>query len=210
MSNITIKYIGRKSYTETWDLQKTLVDQISNNNTSETIILVEHNPVITLGRTGNISNLLYSEDILKEKGIEFYRIERGGDITYHGLGQLVGYPILNLKRINLSLPDYLRKLEEIIIELLSVYHIQGYREPAYTGVWCDKGKLCAMGIAARKYITYHGFALNIKTDLEEFKLINPCGITTKPVASMQMMLQQEPTIADVIDQLVPILERNFG
>ncbi len=147
---------------------------------------------------------------MKNKGIDFFRIDRGGDITYHGLGQLVGYPLLNLKRIDISLPDYLRKLEEVIIELLSEYNIQSYREPNYTGVWCEKGKLCAMGIAARKYITYHGFALNVNTDLGEFKLINPCGITTKPVSSMQMVLQQELNITNVIEKLTPILEKHFG
>lgn len=210
MSYIKVHWLGQKSYSETWEMQKEIVQKISEDSADESVLLVEHYPVVTLGRTGNIGNLLLSESYLKLKGIDFFRIERGGDITYHGLGQLVGYPMLRLKRLNLSLSEYIRVLEQVIIDLLALYNIKGYREPKYTGVWCSTGKLCAIGIAARKYITYHGFALNVNTDVSEFSVINPCGITDKPVASMHTVLGRTLDLTEVAANLTPILVNRFG
>lgn len=196
--------LGTKDFKETWDYQeelfKGIVDikiQNRRENTSlETpnyFLYVEHPHVYTLGKSGDISNLLLSEKQLKDKKASFYKINRGGDITYHGPGQIVGYPILDLENFFTDIHKYLRFLEEIIILTLAEYNIQSTRSPGETGVWLDVGtpfarKICAMGVRASRWVTMHGFALNVNADLGYFDNIIPCGIRGKAVTSLQVEL----------------------
>lgn len=199
--------LGSKDFKETWDYQeelfKGIVDiKIQNrreNTTLETpnyFLYVEHPHVYTLGKSGDISNLLLSEKQLADKNASFYKINRGGDITYHGPGQIVGYPILDLENFFTDIHKYLRFLEEIIILTLSEYNIKSTRSPGETGVWLDVGtpfarKICAMGVRASRWVTMHGFALNVNADLGYFDHIIPCGIRGKAVTSLQVELGVE-------------------
>ena len=192
--------IGNKDYKETWEHQeklfKKIVDiKIENRKensqllTSNFFLFVQHPHVYTLGKSGDISNLLLSEKQLEEKGATFYKINRGGDITYHGPGQIVGYPILDLENFFTDIHKYLRFLEEVIILTLAEYNIIGTRSEGETGVWLDVGtpfarKICALGVRASRWVTMHGFALNVNTNLGYFDNIIPCGIKGKAVTSL--------------------------
>jgi lipoyl(octanoyl) transferase len=204
--NIQLRDLGNKDYKETWDYQETLFKQIvdikfeKRNNphlvTPNFFLFVEHPHVYTLGKSGDISNLLLSEKQLTAKGATFYKINRGGDITYHGPGQIVGYPILDLENFFTDIHKYLRLLEEVIILTLAEYNVIGTRSEGETGVWLDVGtpfarKICAMGVRASRWVTMHGFALNVNADLGYFDNIIPCGIRGKAVTSMQVELGQK-------------------
>lgn len=196
---VQIQDLGRKDYKDTWEYQETLFKEIvdlkiakRNNPEIETpnhFLFVEHPHVYTLGKSGDISNLLLSEKQLEAKGATFYKINRGGDITYHGPGQIVGYPILDLENFFTDIHKYLRLLEEVIIRTLAEYNIESTRSEGETGVWIDVGtpfarKICAMGVRASRWVTMHGFALNVNTDLGYFDNIIPCGIRGKAVTSL--------------------------
>ncbi len=199
--------LGHKDYKETWDFQEKLFEEIlkikSDNRKNETnestpnyFIFVEHPHVYTLGKSGDLSNLLINEKQLKEKEATFYKINRGGDITYHGPGQIVGYPILDLDNFFTDIHKYLRLLEETIIKVLADYGLKGERSEGETGVWLDVGtpfarKICAMGVRASRWVTMHGFAFNINADLGYFDHIIPCGIRGKAVASLNVELGVE-------------------
>lgn len=201
---ITVKDLGLKDYKATWDYQeavfKGIVDtKIKNRRedaqlvTDNYFLFVEHPHVYTLGKSGDMSNLLLNEDQLKNKGATFYKINRGGDITYHGPGQIVGYPILDLENFFTDIHKYLRLLEEMIILTLAEYGIKSERSPGETGVWLDVGtpfarKICAMGVRASRWVTMHGFALNVNADLGYFDNIIPCGIKGKAVTSLNVEL----------------------
>ena len=195
--------LGNKDYKDTWDYQEELFKQIvdlkiQKRNSPEIITLnyflyVEHPHVYTLGKSGDFSNLLLSEKQLIEKGATFYKINRGGDITYHGPGQIVGYPILDLENFFTDIHKYLRFLEEAIILTLAEYGLKTERSPGETGVWFDVGtpfarKICALGVRASRWVTMHGFALNVNADLGYFDNIIPCGIRGKAVTSMHVEL----------------------
>ena len=200
--------LGIQSYQPTWDYQEQLLKEAvalkteartQNKEASEAatqhrFILVEHPPVFTLGKNGNRSNVLVSDEQLKVLGIEYYHINRGGDITYHGLQQVVGYPIVDLDKFKPDLGWYLRSLEEVIIQVLAEYGLKGERSAGETGVWLDPQdpfvarKICAMGIKCSRWITMHGFALNVNTDLSHFEFIVPCGIQGKTVTSLEKEL----------------------
>ncbi len=200
--------LGIQSYQPTWDYQEQLLKEAvslkteartQNKEASEAatqhrLILVEHPPVFTLGKNGNRSNVLVSDEQLKVLGIEFFHINRGGDITYHGLQQVVGYPIVDLDKFKPDLGWYLRSLEEVIIQVLAEYGLKGERSVGETGVWLDPQdpfvarKICAMGIKCSRWITMHGFALNVNTDLSHFEFIVPCGIQGKTVTSLEKEL----------------------
>jgi len=206
--------LGFKDYKETWDFQeqlfKEIVDiKIQNRREDSTIetpnffLFVEHPHVYTLGKSGDLSNLLLSEKQLSEKGATFYKINRGGDITYHGPGQIVGYPILDLENFFTDIHKYLRLLEEVIILTLAEYNIIGVRSEGETGVWIDVGtpfarKICAMGVRASRWVTMHGFALNVNADLGYFDNIIPCGIKGKAVTSLQVELGVEKVNEDEV------------
>ena len=200
--------LGIQSYQPTWDYQEQLLKEAvalkteartQNKEASEAatqhrFILVEHPPVFTLGKNGNRSNVLVSDEQLKVLGIEYFHINRGGDITYHGLQQVVGYPIVDLDKFKPDLGWYLRSLEEVIIQVLAEYGLKGERSVGETGVWLDPQdpfvarKICAMGIKCSRWITMHGFALNVNTDLSHFEFIVPCGIQEKTVTSLEKEL----------------------
>jgi lipoyl(octanoyl) transferase len=204
---LTIQDLGYKDYKQTWDYQeelfKGIVDIKSANRNLENpkptpnyFLFVEHPHVYTLGKSGDMSNLLLNEEQLQAKGATFYKINRGGDITYHGPGQIVGYPILDLDNFFTDIHKYLRFLEEAIILTLADYGIKSERSPGETGVWLDVGtpfarKICAMGVRASRWVTMHGFALNVNADLGYFDNIIPCGIRGKAVTSMNVELGVE-------------------
>jgi lipoyl(octanoyl) transferase len=204
---IKIQDLGKKDYKETWDYQedlfKGIVDIKIQNRKENTLVqtpnyflFVEHPHVYTLGKSGDISNLLLSEKQLQDKGATFYKINRGGDITYHGPGQIVGYPILDLENFFTDIHKYLRFLEEVIILTLAEYNITATRSTGETGVWLDVGtpfarKICAMGVRASRWVTMHGFALNVNANLGYFDNIIPCGIKGKAVTSLQVELDLE-------------------
>ncbi len=204
---IKLQDLGKKDYKETWDYQeelfKGIVDVKIQNRKESTLVetpnyflFVEHPHVYTLGKSGDISNLLLSEKQLQDKGATFYKINRGGDITYHGPGQIVGYPILDLENFFTDIHKYLRFLEEVIILTLAEYNITSTRSEGETGVWLDVGtpfarKICAMGVRASRWVTMHGFALNVNANLGYFDNIIPCGIKGKAVTSLQVELGVE-------------------
>ena len=183
--------------------------------TQNYLLFVEHPPVFTLGKSGNISNILISEERLNEKGIAFFRTNRGGDITFHGFQQIVGYPILDLEKFDTDIGHYLRNLEEVIIRTLSDYGITAGRSKGETGVWIDPGvlgqerKICAIGVRCSRWITMHGFAFNVNTDLNYFNLIIPCGIQNKQVTSLQKELGREINIDEVKQKVKQNFEKVF-
>ena len=200
---IQLQDLQIKDYKETWEYQETLFKQIvdlkiqkrtqPNIKTPNYLILVQHPHVYTLGKSGNISNLLLSTEQLQQKEATFYKINRGGDITYHGPGQIVGYPILDLENFFTDIHKYLRFLEEVIILTLSDYNITASRSHGETGVWLDVGtpfarKICALGVRASRWVTMHGFALNVNVNLGYFDNIIPCGIKGKAVTSLHVEL----------------------
>jgi lipoyl(octanoyl) transferase len=201
---IQLQDLGFKDYKETWEYQEELFQQIldikiknrreeTNLETTNYFIYVTHPHVYTLGKSGDLSNLLLSEKQLQEKGATFYKINRGGDITYHGPGQIVGYPIIDLENFFTDIHKYLRFLEEAIIQTLSEYGLQSGRSDGETGVWLGVGtpfarKICALGVRASRWVTMHGFALNVNADLGYFDNIIPCGIKGKAVTSLNVEL----------------------
>ena len=213
---IEIQDLGIKDYKETWDYQeqlfKSIVDTKINNRredvhlkTKNYFLLVEHPHVYTLGKSGDLSNLLLSEAQLIEKGATFYKSNRGGDITYHGPGQIVGYPILDLENFFTDIHKYLRLLEEMIILTLKEYGLKAERSKGETGVWLDVGtpfarKICAMGVRASRWVTMHGFALNVNANLGYFDHIIPCGIKGKAVTSLNMELGKQTVNEDEVKE----------
>lgn len=201
---ILIQDLGTKDYKDTWDYQETLFRSIvdakiknrreeANLKTENHFLFVEHPHVYTLGKSGDFSNLLLNEEQLKKKNAKFYKINRGGDITYHGPGQVVGYPILDLENFFTDIHKYLRLLEEMIILTLAEYNLKAMRSDGETGVWLDVGtpfarKICAMGVRASRWVTMHGFALNVNVNLGYFDNIIPCGIRGKAVTSLNVEL----------------------
>ena len=228
--DIKLEDLGLKDFKDTWDYQETLFKAILDTKiknrredaglaTDNHFLFVEHPHVYTLGKSGDLSNLLLSEPQLTEKGATFYKINRGGDITYHGPGQIVGYPILDLDNFFTDIHKYLRLLEEIIILTLAEYGITTERSPGETGVWLDVGtpfarKICAMGVRASRWVTMHGFALNVNADLGYFDNIIPCGIRGKAVTSLNNELKlkyvdEEKVKAKILKHFGNLFEANF-
>lgn len=213
MNQVLFKDIGSKDYKEAWDIQNKLFQDIvdiklANRNREEKIIaqnhllFTEHPPVYTLGKSGDLSNLLLNEDQLKKKGISFFKSNRGGDITFHGPGQIVGYPILDLEAFKPDIRWYMRSLEEVIIKTIAHYGLQGVRSDGETGVWLDVGtpfarKICALGVRTSRWVTMHGFALNVNTNLGYFDHIIPCGIKGKAVTSLEAEINKKVPLPEV-------------
>lgn len=199
---------GLIDYKEAWDKQQAVFETIlqskksKNDDFSHQIIFCEHPHVYTLGRNGNVNNLLIQGDFLKSINASYYQIDRGGDITYHGPGQIVGYPIIDLEKANLSLKEYIFQMEQAIIDTLKEYEIIAQRLDGATGVWLDVGtpkarKICAIGVRASRYVTMHGFAFNINTNLDYFNHINPCGFMDKGVTSLSKEMGKYIDIEEV-------------
>lgn len=203
---VDYKDLGFKDYKEVWDYQSVIFNRLIDNkkailsgstdgqNLPGTLIFVEHPHVYTLGKSGSESNLLINSIQLRSKDASFYHIDRGGDITYHGPGQIVGYPVFDLEMIKISLKEYIHRLEESVILSLAEFGIKATRYDGGTGVWLDPSipgkarKICAIGVRASRYVTMHGFAFNVNTDLTYFNNINPCGFTDKGVTSLEKEL----------------------
>ncbi len=197
MQTVLVTDLGRQPYKETWDLQESLLQdnlrrKAAGEPTVNRLLLVEHPPVYTLGKSGKMEHVLISEAERQERGIGFFHTNRGGDITFHGPGQLVGYPILDLELFGTDLGKYLRRIEESVIQTIAAFGLQGDRSTGETGVWLDPlvtgraRKVCAIGIRCSRWITMHGFALNVNTDLRYFDNIIPCGIRQKAVTSISL------------------------
>lgn len=223
MKEVLYKDLGRMGYLECWEKQRTMFDgmlqrkrtgQVCDDvanpeqvGTAGVVYLVEHNPVYTLGKSGKSENMLVSEPYLRSIGAEFYHIDRGGDVTYHGPGQVVGYPILDLEQLGIGLREYIDSLEEAIIGVCREWGIEAGRIAGASGVWLDGDsprarKICAIGVRASRYVTMHGFAMNVNTDLKYFNHINPCGFVDKGVTSLEKELGHEVDIELVKAQIV--------
>lgn len=222
--------LGSMRYKDAWEYQERILQQAvsiksvlreAQDNDGDTsdieptkhhLLFVEHPHVYTLGKSGNMDNVLLSEENLSKRGIDFFRINRGGDITYHGPGQVVGYPIFDLEKFYTDIGKYLRNLEEVIILTLAEYGLIGERSAGETGVWLEpqrrgyERKICAIGVRTSRWVTMHGFALNVNTNLDYFNFIIPCGIQNKQVTSLQKELGREVDMEEVKEKL----KRNFG
>jgi len=227
---VEFRDLGKMDYKSAWDYQDVLMKENletklgggnresanGNGETTNYLLFVEHPPVYTLGKSGKMENVLINEEQRKERGIEFYQTNRGGDITFHGPEQIVGYPILDLEKFYTDIGRYLRELEEVIILTLADYGIIAGRSKGETGVWIDadiKGKerkICAMGVRCSRWITMHGFAFNINTDLSYFNYIIPCGIQNKKVTSLKEELGRDVPIKEVKEKLKRNFEKVFN
>lgn len=226
--SVVYKDIGQKDYKETWDYQAEIFTKLIDskkqgartgepvlNNLPGTLIFVEHPHVYTLGKSGSENNLLLNNIQLRAKDASYYRIDRGGDITYHGPGQIVGYPIFDLDIIKIGLKEYIYRLEETIIRTVSKFGLSASRLDGGTGVWLDPGirgkarKICAIGVKASKYVTMHGFAFNVNTDLTYFNNINPCGFTDKGVTSLDRELGKKQDFDSVKNMVKRELQEVF-
>jgi len=237
---VIFRDLGHMDYKEAWDYQESLLNentrkkslvfsresvvssqdselrtQNSELSTQHYLLFVEHPPVYTLGKSGNIENVLMSEEQLEENGIQFFRTNRGGDITFHGDQQIVGYPILDLEKFYTDIGKYLRNLEEVIIQTMADYGLKGARSSGETGVWLDpdipgrERKICAMGVRTSRWITMHGFAFNVNTDLSYFNNIIPCGIQNKQVTSLEKELGKKIDFEEVKERVKKNFEKVF-
>ena len=202
--------LGLIEYDKAWDLQKSLFEKRLRNEINDTLLLLEHPNTYTLGKTANKENLLGDDQFLKEKGVKVFNIDRGGDITYHGPGQIVGYAIFDLKGWKQDAHQYLRSLEEVIIKTSNDFGLFVHRNDDHTGVWVDDRKICAMGIKISRWITMHGFAFNINTNLELFNGIVPCGIVDKQVTSLKKEFDKEFDIKVVKEKILNNVKEIFN
>lgn len=217
LKRLDARYIGLLEYAEAWELQKAYVKQIDREERQEMLLLLQHPPTYTIGSDKHPEHLLLGEEELEERGIALFQIDRGGDITYHGPGQLVGYPLLYLDAVGLDLHAYLRNLEQVIINWLGEYGITAGRKPEYTGVWVGDLKIAAIGVKFNKarnrrgFVTSHGFALNIKAGIaaDGFSGIIPCGIEQYGVTSFNDLTGKELTVEEAAEQLLPHFEQVF-
>ena len=216
---INVLYLGRVDYSIALELQQTLVHLIKEGRISHTLLLLEHPPVITMGRNAGAQNVVASREFLAANGVELHETNRGGDVTFHGPGQLVGYPIFDLRAFEprLGAVDFVRKLEEVLIRTCGDLGVVTERIPGLTGVWTQNdvpGKIAAIGVHISRAVTSHGFALNVNTNLDYFKLIVPCGITDKPVTSLEREMEQSPLSsgrkAPALNDVSQQVARNFG
>lgn len=207
---LNIINLGVEPYKKIWDYQYQLFNLRLENKINDAFILLEHSHVYTLGKVARREHLLISPQKLAEEKIDLFEIDRGGDITYHGPGQIVGYPIIKLDELYQDLHRYLRELEEVIILTLKEYGVEGYRIPGLTGVWVNNEKVAAIGIKVSRWITMHGFAFNINTDLSYFHKIIPCGIKDRGVTSLQKILERKIDIEEVKEILINHFLRIFN
>jgi lipoyl(octanoyl) transferase len=192
---------GLRRYDETWSLQRDLLERRIRGACPDTLLLLEHSPVITVGRNANGAHLLASEELLRERGIDLVRTDRGGDVTYHGPGQLIAYPIIDLRRLHHDVHRFLREIEEGIIRTVAHWGIRAGRVPGRTGVWVGEEKLASIGLKASHWVTMHGLALNVSTDLRGFDAIVPCGIAGCRMTSMERLTRSAVDLRAAGDRL---------
>jgi lipoyl(octanoyl) transferase len=206
-----VRDLGRLRYAEASEVQRRSVEMRKSGAVSDQLLIVEHPHVVTMGRNGNRENLLAEPELLARSGISFYETDRGGDVTYHGPGQIVGYPILDLREWKRDVHAYVRAIEEVIIDSLAGFGIEAGREKGATGVWTREGKIAAIGVHISRWVTSHGFALNVDTDLNYFRYIVPCGLT-RPVTSMRRLgchARRGEVIAKLIQNFGRVFERQM-
>lgn len=203
---VCFDYIGRTDFSECFDLQTNIREAVLENRTPQTVILTEHNKVFTLGRREDGKNLLLSKDFLEKNGFSVVKTTRGGMITYHGPGQLVIYPILDLKRLHLKVKEYVKNLELTVIDTLSTLGIDAQRKEGYQGVWVGDKKIGSLGIHVKRSVTMHGFALNVSTDLKDFSYINPCGFQSLELTSIVKESKNDITL----ESLSLMIMKSFG
>jgi len=203
--------LGRCEYDKALDLQYEILEKRQRSEIADTLILVEHPPVITLGRQALAANIIATERYIKDQGIGTYHTNRGGDVTYHGYGQVVGYPIVNLKERGMGIREFVGSLEDTFIQLLKEkFEIQASKNPDHTGVWVGNDKITAIGLAVKKGVTMHGFAFNVNTCLEHFNLIVPCGLSDKGVTSVERIMKQSIDFQTVNQWVLQYFTRVFG
>jgi lipoyl(octanoyl) transferase len=208
MRDCEVHQLGRMSYAEAFAVQRDLVEKRKRGEVPDQLLFVEHSHVITMGRNGRAANLLASEEMLRRAGVEFHESDRGGDVTYHGPGQIVGYPIIDLRDWKRDVVGYVRALEQVIIDTLAGFGIAGDRVAGATGVWVGEAKIAAIGVHISRWVTSHGFALNVHTNLDYFRYIIPCGLT-KPVTSM-LAQGCHASMEEVTAALIREFPRQFG
>jgi lipoyl(octanoyl) transferase len=201
-----VRDLGRLSYRSAWDVQLATHAAVAAGREPPTLLLVEHLPVITFGRKGGRDHLLESEAALRARGFELFDVERGGDVTYHGPGQLVGYPIFPVGR---RVRDYLRALEGVMVRTFAAFGVETYGTPGYAGVWCGDQKLVAIGVAVKRDVSFHGFAMNVHTDLSHFESIVPCGLHDKGVTSLSERLSRFVALDEVTGPLLHAFREAF-
>lgn len=222
MANFNFVDVGLKDYKECWDYQEELLAKVVASKKEKAqatpdnyFILVEHPHVYTLGKSGDEKNLLAQDEFLKKIEATFYKINRGGDITYHGPGQLVGYPIVDLEYYKIGVREYIEKMEDAIIDTIAEYGLKGGRKEGATGVWIDAEhrvrarKICAIGVRVSRYVTMHGFALNVNTDMRYYNYINPCGFSSSSVTSIQQELGKEIPMQEVKKLVVEKFNKRY-
>ncbi len=210
MIKVDLVDLGITDYKIAYQFQKEALRNRQFQEINDTLILTEHSPVFTIGRRGSRANILVENNVLESCKIKVYDIDRGGDITYHGPGQIVGYPILDLKQYKKDVHFYIRNLESVIIDFLNKYNLKGERRNNLTGVWVGREKIASIGIGISKWVTYHGFSLNISTELEYFSMINPCGLRAGKVTSLSKLLNKSFGTQEVKDNLIHSFEEIFG
>jgi lipoyl(octanoyl) transferase len=221
MKKVIFKDLDIIEYKKAWDYQEFLFneviqDKLAKKENNGYLLFCEHPHVFTLGKSGDEENFLIHEEFLKKINATYFQTNRGGDITYHGPGQLVGYPILNLEAFGIALKDYIFKLEEAIIKTIAEYGIKGYHYKGATGVWLDVDishktrKICAIGVKASRFVTMHGFALNVNTNLNYFNYINPCGFTDKGVTSIEKELDEKVDFNEIKEKAKYHIANTFG
>jgi len=209
MAYKVIKLDGLIGYQEALDIQMEMFSLVENRVYEGVLLILEHTPVLTMGIRTDANNLLVSESYLNQHGVELYKTDRGGDITFHGPGQIVAYPIVRFRDFQFKLSEYMHALEDVIIDTLNAYDITAYNKEEFPGVWVDDTKICAIGVRARKFIAYHGLAFNVVTNKDYFTLINPCGITEYQVSRMSDFMDN-PDIEGIKNQVIKSFDKIFG
>jgi lipoyl(octanoyl) transferase len=203
-------FLGLVEYEAAFRLQRAVAAACERGTIPDTLILLEHPPVLTLGRRADRRNLLFSPEQLREKGVQLHQSTRGGDVTYHGPGQIVGYPIVNLRRLGIGAAAYVHGLEDVLIEVIRGYGLEARKDPRYVGVWVGSDKIAAIGVAISGGVTMHGFALNVDPDLSHFQLINPCGITDRGVTSLSRAVGGNVSNEEVLRRLIDGFGQRFS
>jgi lipoyl(octanoyl) transferase len=207
---VFVALLGKMPYLKALELQNTLHQKRTQGNIPDILLLLEHPSVLTIGKSGKEQNILFPEKLLAQQGIEVVPVKRGGDVTYHGPGQIVGYPIFHILNYGKGVKDFVTLVEEVFIHLLDTYYrINARRDSQYTGVWVGDEKVTAMGFEIRKYVSMHGFAFNVTTDLTHFHLINPCGIIGKGVTSLTKLTGAEVNMDIVLQQVIDSFQDVF-